>query len=206
MSGLHLPERCGVMLLPDCTLFPHGALPLRIFEPRYRQMLADAIEGPAMFAVVRLLRKETADPAACCAGIGTIGLVRASREMPDGTSNLLLHGVIRVRFRSWLDDKPYPCAQLQPIPAIFEPASQAAAAAAMLRETALDAVSDMPGEIRDAVRQLLNRTDDPVILTDIVAQQFLQNPDLRQQVLEIESPAERVAFLCRHLASGLGDL
>lgn len=203
MPGLQIPEHCGVMLLPDCTLFPHGALPLHIFEPRYRQMLADALEGSAMFAVGRLLGPEHAAPPACCPGIGTIGLVRASREMPDGTSNLLLHGVIRVRFLRWLADKPYPRAEIEPIPAVFEPASQAAAAAAALRDAAVDAVRNMPSEIRTAVHHLLNRTDDPVILTDIVAQQFLQDPDLRQQVLEIESPGERVAFLCLHLA---GDL
>ena len=34
MSSLNIPETCGVMLLPDCTLFPHGGLPLHIFEPR----------------------------------------------------------------------------------------------------------------------------------------------------------------------------
>jgi len=45
MSALHIPEQCGVILLPDCTLFPHGGLPLHIFEPRYRKMLEDAIEG-----------------------------------------------------------------------------------------------------------------------------------------------------------------
>ena len=39
------------MLLPDCTLFPHGGLPLHIFEPRYRQMLDDALEDSCFFAV-----------------------------------------------------------------------------------------------------------------------------------------------------------
>lgn len=45
MSSINLPTRCGVMVLPDCTLFPHGGLPLHIFEPHYRQMLADALSG-----------------------------------------------------------------------------------------------------------------------------------------------------------------
>ena len=42
MPIIQLPDRCGVMLLPDCTLFPHGGLPLYIFEPRYRAMLEEA--------------------------------------------------------------------------------------------------------------------------------------------------------------------
>src|SRR5690606_22423496 len=63
MSALHIPENCGVMLLPDCTLFPHGGLPLHIFEPRYRTMLTDALEGSCLFAVARLTGPETSDPA-----------------------------------------------------------------------------------------------------------------------------------------------
>ena len=40
-SSLVLPEVSGVMLLPDCTLFPHGGLPLHVFEPRYKEMLRE---------------------------------------------------------------------------------------------------------------------------------------------------------------------
>ena len=115
MPTIHLPERCGVMLLPDCTLFPHGGLPLHIFEPRYRKMLEDALEGDCFFAVARLTGDETPDPAECTAPVGTIGLVRASREQEDGTSQLLLHGVMRVRFTEWHDDRPYPFASIEPV-------------------------------------------------------------------------------------------
>jgi Lon protease-like protein len=87
------------MLLPDCTLFPHGGLPLHIFEPRYREMLREALEGHCFFAVARLSGDETAAPAQCASQVGTIGLVRASHEQADGTSQLLLHGVMRVPVR-----------------------------------------------------------------------------------------------------------
>ena len=88
MSALHIPEVCGVMLLPDCTLFPHGGLPLHIFEPRYRQMLAESLASSCFFAVARCLGEETSDPSFCASPMGTVGLVRASRELDDGTSNL----------------------------------------------------------------------------------------------------------------------
>ena len=99
------------MLLPDCTLFPHGGLPLYIFEPRYRKMLEEALEGDCFFAVARLLGEEDGNPADFVAPVGTIGLVRASREQDDGTSQLLIHGVMRVRFTEWLDGRDYPLCQ-----------------------------------------------------------------------------------------------
>lgn len=199
MSSLSIPETCGVMLLPDCTLFPHGGLPLRIFEDRYRRMLDEALAGSCFFCVARLLGEESDDPADCTAGIGTIGLVRASRQMDDGTSNLLLHGVIRVRFVEWLAGRDYPTARIVPVPSVFEPESQAAAALESLLEAADQASRELPGEVRDAVLAMADKIDDPAILTDVLAQHFLHEPDERQELLETESVAARVAWLCRKL-------
>jgi len=188
------------MLLPDCTLFPHGALPLRIFEPRYREMLEDAIQGAAMFAVARLVDPDAIEPAEMAAPVGTIGLIRSSRTQADGDSLLLLHGVIRVRFPRWLAGKPYPLAEIEPIPSFFEPPARAAAATATLRGMAEDYVADQAADVRTAVHHLIHRTDDPAVLCDVIAQQFLQDPDFRQELLESEPVAARIALLCKYLA------
>ncbi|MGB1130451.1 MAG: LON peptidase substrate-binding domain-containing protein [Haloferula sp.] len=198
-SSLTLPDVTGVMLLPDCTLFPHGGLPLHIFEPRYREMLADSLETTCFFGVARLEGEETDDLADCTSDIGTIGLVRAAREMDDGTSNLLLHGVIRVRFSDWANDGAYPKAKISPIPAVFEPESQSAAAIESLKEAAEIALSEFTTEIGDAFHSMTESIDDPAILADVVAQQFVQDPAHRHHLLVMDSVAERIAWLCRHL-------
>jgi Lon protease-like protein len=199
MSAIELPERCGVMLLPDCTLFPHGGLPLHIFEPRYRKMLNDALEGGCMFAVARLVSEETKFPGACTAPVGTIGLVRASREQEDGTSHLLLHGVLRVRFTEWLVTHPYPYARIEPVISYFEPQEQAAAAMKTLRGSVEDAIRKLPPEIQDGILSLLDRADDPGLMADIICQQFVHDPDLRQDLLETESVSARIPTICRFL-------
>ncbi|RYD61631.1 MAG: hypothetical protein EOP83_16570 [Verrucomicrobiaceae bacterium] len=196
MSSLNIPETCGVMLLPDCTLFPHGGLPLHIFEPRFRMMLADSLQGTCFFAVARLLGKETDDPSRCASPVGTMGLVRASRELDDGTSNLLLHGVIRVKFVDWLDS-PYPKARIIPMPSLFEPESQAKGALEALHEASEHVTRGLPAEVREALVNMTEQIDDPSILADVMAQQFLHDPDERQDLLEMESAAARVAWICR---------
>ena len=201
MSSLNIPQTCGVMLLPDCTLFPHGGLPLHIYEPRYREMLSDALHGSCFFAVARLLGKEKGDLKRCTAPMGTMGLVRASRELEDGTSNLLLHGVIRVRFTEWLDS-PYPKARIEPVPSVFEPESQSRAALEALQEAAETVTRELPGEVRDALVAMTAQIDDPSILADVMAQQFLNKPDERQELLEMESAAARVAWICKKFESG----
>lgn len=205
MSALHLPDTCGVMLLPDCTLFPHGGLPLLVFEPRYRRMLDDALAHDFMFAVARLVGEETPDPAACTAPVGTIGLVRASHQQHDGTSRLLLHGVARIRFAEWLADRAYPRARLEPLLTVLPAPRQAKAIAVHLRDAVEQASRGFPPDVRSTLADMMRRTDDPAILADIVSQHFLQLPDDRQRVLEMESLAERTSFLCRHLAATDSD-
>lgn len=187
------------MLLPDCTLFPHGGLPLFIFEPRYRRMLEESLEGNCFFAVGRLLGEETKNPRDCCAPLGTIGLVRASREQNDGTSQLLLHGVMRVRFTEWHRDTPYPCASIEPSVCFFQPESQAEAAMKTLRGAVEDAIRELPDEIRKGVLALIDRADGPELMTDIVSQQFVHDSDLRQRLLEMDSAGERIPLLCAYL-------
>lgn len=193
MTGLNLPQKCGVMLLPDCTLFPQGGLPLFIFEERYRLMLAEALAGDCIFAVGRVKDdgdSETISP------IGTAGLIRACREREDGTSELLLHGVIRVRFKEWLEESPFPCALIEPV--LPEPMGGKNGEAAMstLRGTVEDGIAHLPEEVRTGVASLLDQADEPGLMADLVAQQFVHEPDLRQKLLETVSPGERISLIC----------
>ena len=193
MQGLHIPERCGVMLLPDCTLFPQGGLPLFIFEERYRIMLQEALEGNCFFAVCR--RNADDQPAA----VGTIGLVRASREQTDGTSQLLLHGIIRVRFTRWHEEKPYPFATIEPVMCRQLAEEQQEPAKRTLVGSVEDAIANLPEEARTGIMDMLARIDHPGMLTDVVSHQFVQEPDLRQKLLETEAVADRIPLLCAYL-------
>ena len=204
MSALHIPEQCGVMLLPDCTLFPHGGMPLFIFEQRYRDLLEEALEADCLFAVTRLLGEEGPDPGSCAAPVGTVGLIRASREQPDGNSQLLLQGVIRVRFLEWLDGKSFPYARIEPLVSDSTTTKVAEAMTLHLRDAVEEASDQFPEPVRGPLREMTNKTADPVILTDIISQQFIQDPDERQSMLETASLSERVARLCQLLAKGPG--
>jgi len=192
MTGLNLPRKCGVMILPDCTLFPHGGLPLFIFEERYRLMLDKALEGDCVFAVARKSELHAAS-------IGTVGLVRASREREDGTSELLLHGVIRVRFNEWLQEEAFPMAMIEPLYGKPLGKDQNFAAMVALKGSVEDCLAGVPEEVRNGVLHLLSQADEAGLMADLVAQQLIQDPDLRQLLLETIPVGERVALLCQFL-------
>src|SRR5439155_1718423 len=109
-----LPEQAPVMPLPGAVLFPHALLPLYIFELRYREMLAHALAQERMFCVA-LLRPESAQWKSedDFFDIGTIGLIRACVGRGEGTSNLILQGLQRVRFADFVQLDPFPIAELE---------------------------------------------------------------------------------------------
>ena len=199
MVPLQIPDKLGAILLPGSTLFPHGAQPLHIFEPRYRQMLSEAIEGDCIFCLGTLTNIETPDPSSCVAEIGTAGLIRASRERDDGRSNLLLHGLCRVRFIEWLQDKPYPYARILPIYSQSLDDKTSAAESLRLREAVESILLGFPDDLVSQVRELLDRAPDPDIMSDAVSQRFVENPSLRQNLLEERDISRRIDHIIEHL-------
>ncbi|MGJ8696970.1 MAG: LON peptidase substrate-binding domain-containing protein [Verrucomicrobiaceae bacterium] len=199
MSGLTIPDKCGVILLPDTVLFPHGAIPLHIFEPRYRQMIAEALEGDCLFCVGNLIGSDDHDPENHVAQIGTIGLIRSSREAPDGTSNLILHGVFRVKFEKWFDDKPYPHAHISPVPNTTLEAAEEKTYLARLRAAVNGALSKFPQPVHEQINQVLDRAGDAATCADAIAQQFIHDPNDRQRLLATPEVRQRLDFIIRFL-------
>lgn len=92
------------MTLPNATLFPQALLPLYIFEPRYRQMLMDALHSNRMFSVAMQRPGTSRESPAPVAGLG---LIRVSVGHRDGTSHLILQGLARVELEETVRYKPY---------------------------------------------------------------------------------------------------
>jgi Lon protease-like protein len=85
--------------LPNTVLFPNVFLPLHIFEPRYRDMVADALRGDRMIGMV-LLRPGWEREYEGCPGVypvGCSGVITHVEHLPDGRYNIVLRGLDRFR-------------------------------------------------------------------------------------------------------------
>jgi ATP-dependent Lon protease len=100
------------MTLPNATLFPQALLPLYIFEPRYRQMLADALQSHRMFSVAMQRPGRMRETPSSVAGLG---LIRVSVGHRDGTSHLVLQGLARVELEAAVRYKPYRIQRIRPL-------------------------------------------------------------------------------------------
>lgn len=94
MSAAALPSPLAIFPLEDALLFPRGALPLHIFEPRYRQMVRDALDGPSMIGMIQPRGNGEPSPLFTIGCVGRIGEVS---ETPDGRFMLTLTGLHRFR-------------------------------------------------------------------------------------------------------------
>jgi Lon protease-like protein len=107
-----------VFPLPNVVLFPGVPLPLHIFEPRYRAMVADALDDDRRI-VMALLRPgwETgSDDYPPIFAAGCTGVMANVTKLDDGRYNLVLHGLERVRVVAEDHARPYRRATIEPMP------------------------------------------------------------------------------------------
>ena len=85
--------------LPTVVLFPNIFLPLHVFEPRYREMVADALAGDRMIGMV-LLRpgwEHEYEGAPPVYPVGCSGVITHFERLSDGRYNIVLRGLARFR-------------------------------------------------------------------------------------------------------------
>jgi len=93
--------RVPLFPLPGAILFPRSQLPLHIFEPRYREMVRDALEGAGRIGMIQPHAPE--DEGAPLYPIGCVGEIVGVEELGDGRYNIVLLGASRFRLLAETD-------------------------------------------------------------------------------------------------------
>jgi Lon protease-like protein len=108
--------RVRLFPLPNLVLFPYVIQPLHVFEPRYRQLMEDALQDDRLIGMALLqphcekdyFKNPPLYPVIC------LGRIHKEERLPDGRWNLLLHGLVRARIESEMDvDRLYRAAQVR---------------------------------------------------------------------------------------------
>lgn len=98
------------------VLVPGMVLPLHVFEPRYRALMRDCLAGDREFGVVLIERGSEVGGGDVRTDIGTMARILRADETPDGRFAVGAVGVRRIRVDAWLDDDPYPRAEVSDWP------------------------------------------------------------------------------------------
>lgn len=98
------------------VLFPSFVLPLHVFEPRYRALVRDVLDGDGEFGVCLIERGAEVGGDDVRTFVGTAAQVHDAEELPDGRWALVAVGGRRIQVEQWLPDDPYPRADVIDLP------------------------------------------------------------------------------------------
>jgi Lon protease-like protein len=173
------------------VLFPGNPLPLHIFEPRYRRLLADCLADDRRFGLTPV--KDDAKSLEAGA-VGCVAEVRVNQELPDGRSNIVVVGGLRFVVLRLLDeDLPYLVATVQ----TFEDnqgTDPAAEEIKALRELSLRYFAGLR-ELSEALPEDPTLPDDAASLSFQVAGNLECDLSIKQRLLAERSTSRRVKAL-----------
>ena len=191
------------------VLMPKMVVPIHVFEPRYRLMTKDCLDGDREFGVVLIERGSEVGGGDIRTDAGTAAKIIEAQEFPDGRWGLVAGGTRRIRVSRWLEDDPYPRAEVQDWPDASDEGDDGEEIAAKLppvtalwrRVLALQSELGAPGP-----PATFEVSDDPAIAIWQLAALSPSGPLDRQKLLTAESPARRLSLLADLLADAEKDI
>ena len=200
-------ETLPIFPLPNVVLFPGVHVPLYIFEQRYRQMTATALEGSRRIGMVMVPPESVPDMAGdpVVFPLGCAGTITEAKRLPDGCYHILLLGIHRFRIlaeppRS--EDQLYRTASVERLEDAFDPADRSRVAA--MREKTIELFADLVRRTApkhgDRVKASLFADVDDVTFVNTLCQ-ILDLPPLEKhgllQANDIPSRFEQLSALLR---------
>lgn len=183
----------------SAVVFPSTALPMRIFEPRYRQLMADLLagDGELQFAISPIVRGREVGGGDERLEVATMCKLAQVMVQPTGEYTFLALGQRRVRVVEWLEDDPYPRAEVLEMADGNEMPSASNVAAEINR------VEKVLIQLGAEVPDHLPLVDGDERLAAFRLAGMVPIADLdRQAILCSDNPAERL----RRFSQALGDL
>ena len=187
----------SIFPLPNVALFPGAVLSLHVFEPRYRELVRDVLDGRQIMAAARLRPGFEGDyegrpPIHEVCGVG---VVESHSERPDGRFDITLRGLGRVRI---VEELP-PLRAFRQVRAelLREVTPDAALVAAWQRKLAAlweGLAPHLPEPVRD-LRALTRGADDASAYSDRLAATLVADPEASQELLAEADPGERLRIL-----------
>ncbi len=185
-----MPARLPIFPL-SAVLFPGTPLPLHIFEPRYKRMLADCLAADRRFGITPVpVARERPEPGT----VGCIAEVRVNQELPDGGSNIVVLGGSRFVLARLLDESlPYLVALIQTFEE--EPDSQPPEEDIASLGTLFARYFGILQQLNDAEPEEPALPEDALTLSFQVAGALECDPGVKQRLLAERSTARRVKAL-----------
>jgi hypothetical protein len=190
--------------LPNLVFFPNTRLPLHVFEPRYRQMITDALEADKRFGIVLLRPGWETDyfGAPAVHQCGTMGTIEQAVPLEDGRFNILVRGDVRFRILGELSKMPYRTARVVAQPESEHKPDESYAQREWLADLARQYLKYLPDQM--AVPEI--ETVGLDALTNALIMSLNLEVEEKQKLLEIDDLISRAEQIGNELQSRVESL
>ena len=198
---MRIPEKLPIIALPNTYLFPSASIPLHIFENKYQEMLSDVISGDRMFCIGTIQKSESVnDYLDNIYPYSTAGLLRACVVNENGTANLILEGIKRIKITELENHKPYKIGRVQVIASNTTDEEWVLSADEKIKSILLgDSFSYQTENSEMNISQILENLGKPEDTADFVSQYFISDQLTLRKLLSLESIDERLELILKFL-------
>ena len=190
--------------LPNLVFFPNTRLPLHVFEPRYRQMVSDALQKENRIGIVLLRPGWEADyfGSPPIHEFGTLGTIEQAVPLDDGRFNILIRGDVRVRVLDEVSRVPYRTARVIAEPEVQHGVNEAYAQREWLADLSRQYLHYLPDQM--AVPEIETVGLDS--LTNALIMSLNLDVEEKQRLLEINDLVARAEKIGTELQNRIESL
>ncbi len=187
--------------LPNVVFFPHTFLPLHIFEERYRAMVADATNGEKLICMALLKPgyEDDYEGSPPIHTVGTVGFMPMKKDHADGTSDILLVGMDKVKIKEITSDMPYRVAEVEILHDVVGESDPEALQEKIFQQ--FNVLND--DNLLSAATQFFSEGLDFEMAVNLVISHLEIEGEEKQKLLELGDLSLRAKVLLQYLESGL---
>jgi len=195
-----LPKELPILPLRNTVPFPFIMIPLAVGIPRSIKLVEDALQGNSMIGMVASKDPSVEEPTPeQVQSIGTAGKILRVARGQDGTMQIVVQGLERIRISHWMAPDPYMKARIEPAPEKEGTDLEEEGLVQGLRSIAQEVIDLSPTIPREAAN-VLNSVSDPRYLVYLVAGNAQMEAPEAQKILEMDSVKDKLKAIIAHLS------
>ncbi len=198
-----LPATLPILPLRGTVMFPGTVMPLGVGRPSSRQMLDESLPQSKIIGLVAQRDEDVEDPGPDdLYRIGTAAMVLKLIRQPDETVSIIVHGLGRIRIKSFKQTDPYHVAQISSIKEKGGRGKKFGAGISQLRDQARQLIELSPNAPEQALTVLMN-IEAPGALADFLAANLNLDIQSKQDLLEEVDIPKRVRLVHQQVSKQL---
>ena len=198
-----LPEEIGILPIRSAVAYPGTVMPLAIGRQRSKRLLKEIRPQETIFGLIAQKKPEIEDPSPDdLYSVGTAASVLKIIKMPQGSLNVIVHGLVRFRILEFVSTDPFLRARVEILREHTRKTKKLKALVVNVRDTA-NRVIALSSNAPEEAGLLLENIQDPAALADFLAATLNITIEEKQKLLEETDAYKRLQAISLALASQL---